>query len=313
MTISLRSIRYFNTVFAHGSIAKAAAELNIAASAVSAAVDQIEDDLQLKLLNRIRSRGITPTASGKVIERKFARLLEDYDAMLAEGSELKHALKGDLRIGYYAPVAPAFLPEILLAVTDSELQTTIHLEECDNIYAQEGQLAGDFDAILFVSDGALPQIEYDVLLEAPAYCLMPADHPLSQKKSIELKNLAKLNLVVLNRPFAVDYYQQLLGVAGDAPETIAYANSTEMVRSLVGAGHGVAVLNMLPATDLSYAGDQLVARPIDDPLPALTLSLGYDKSNPRRIVEEFVGRCREHFSNVGGQRHIVGARPENET
>lgn len=305
MAISLRNMRYFNAVVAHGSIAKAAADLNIAASAVSVAVDQIEEDLQLKLLNRVRSRGITTTASGKVIERKFARLLEDYDAMLTEGSELKHALKGDLRIGYYAPVAPAFLPEILLSITKSELQTTIHLEACDNIRAQEGQLAGEFDAILFVSDGALPQMEYDVLLEAPAYCLMPADHPLSHKETIKLKDLAKQNLVVLNRPFAVDYYQQLFGIEGDAPETIAYANSTEMVRSLVGAGHGVAVLNMLPATEVSYAGDALVSRPIKDPLPSLTLSLGYNKSNPRRIVEQFVERCKDYFAKDGGQRHIV--------
>ncbi|WP_299506919.1 LysR family transcriptional regulator [uncultured Roseobacter sp.] len=309
MTVSLRSMRYFNTVVAHGSIAQAAAELNIAASAVSAAVDQIEEQFQLKLLNRFRSRGITVTASGKVMERKFARLLEEYDAVLTEGSELKNALKGDLRIGYYAPVAPAFLPEILLSLTQSHFQTTIHLEECDNYRAQEGQLAGEYDAILFVSDGALPQIEYDVLIEAPAYCLVPADHPLSQKISVNLRDLAKSNLIVLNRPFAVDYYRQLFGVAENAPETIAYANSTEMVRSLVGAGHGVAVLNMLPSTDVSYAGDQLVARPITDPLPHLTLSLGYDKSNPRRIVEQFVESCKSYFLNADGHRHIVAASP----
>ncbi|MEY8841973.1 LysR family transcriptional regulator, partial [Cribrihabitans sp. XS_ASV171] len=59
MTVSLRFMRYFNTALTHGSISQAAAELNVAASAVSAAIDRIEERFQLKLVNRYRSRGIT--------------------------------------------------------------------------------------------------------------------------------------------------------------------------------------------------------------------------------------------------------------
>ncbi len=302
MSVSLQRMRYFNTALAHGSIAKAADDLNIAASAVSAAIDQIEAQFQLKLVNRFRSRGITATTSGKVMERKFARLLEEYEAVLSEGSELKHALKGNLRIGYYAPVAPAFLPEVLSALAGPDQQTTLHLEECDNIRAQQGLLAGDYDAILFVSDGALPQIEYDELLRAPAYCLMPQDHSLASQPSVLLKDLAKQKLVVLNRPVAVDYYRRLFDETLHPPETVAYANSTEMVRSMVGAGHGIAVLNMLPNTDVSYAGDRLTARPIANDLPPLTLSLGYNKSMPRRIVVQFAKQCQSYFGEGGGQR-----------
>ena len=151
MTVSLKSLRYFVTALAHGNISRAAVELNVAASAVAAAIDQIEAHFQLKLVNRFRSRGITPTASGRSMERKFARLLEEYDAVLAEGSKLKQTMKGELRIGYYAPIAPAFLPEIMSDLIGPENQTTIFLEECDNDRAQTGLLAGEFDAILFVS------------------------------------------------------------------------------------------------------------------------------------------------------------------
>lgn len=182
-------------------------------------------------------------------------------------------------------------------------QTTLHLEECDNIRAQQGLLAGDYDAILFVSDGALPQIEYEELLRAPAYCLMPQDHPLASQPSVLLKDLAKQKLVVLNLPVAVDYYRRLFDETLHPPETVAYASSTEMVRSMVGAGHGIAVLNMLPNTDVSYSGDRLTARPIANDLPPLTLSLGYDKSFPRRIVVQFAKQCQSYFGNGGGKEH----------
>lgn len=305
MTISLRSMRYFNAALAHGSIAQAAEELNIAASAVSAAIDQVEAHFQLKLVNRVRSRGIMATASGKVIERKFARLLDEFEALLAEGAALKHAYRGELKIGYYAPIAPAFLPDILTTLTGPEFDVIFNLEECDNVQAQQGLLAGEYDAILFVSDGALPQVDYDTLIDAPAYCLMPKDHPLSSQRAISLQELSTQNLVILNRPVASDYYKQLFAQAGQTPKRIAYANSTEMVRSLVGAGHGVAVLNMLPATDISYAGDRLCARPIADALPSLTLSLGYDKTNPRRITSHLADALRRYFNSPDGQAHIL--------
>jgi DNA-binding transcriptional LysR family regulator len=207
-------------------------------------------------------------------------------------------------------VAPAFLPEILTALMRPENQITLHLEECDNDRAQEGLLAGEFDAILFVSDAALPQITYDILVEAPAYCLTAAQHPLARGKAVSLADLAGERVIVLNRPTALDYYQRLFDRAGQGPQSFTYANSTEMVRSLVGAGQGCAVLNMLPLTDISYAGHRLAALPIQDPLPPLSLALGYDKANPRRIVRHFADRCRTYFEHSSGQRHIATHRRE---
>lgn len=300
MTISIRSMRYFVTALSHGNISRAAGDLNVAASAVASAIDQIETHFQLKLVNRHRSRGIAATASGKVLEKKFAKFLEEYDALLIEGSRLKEALRGELRIGYYAPVAPAFLPEIIGTLKGPASQVTFYLEECDNDSAQDGLLAGDFDVILFVSDAARPQLDFDVLVEAPAYCLVPADHVLASKSSVRLADLAQEPIIVLNRPIAVDYYRRLFDEAGQSPLTIAHTSSHEMVRSLVGAGHGCAVLNMMPSTDVSYAGDRVKALPIADGLPPLHLAVGYDKSNPRRIVSHFAKRCQTYF---GDNRH----------
>lgn len=305
MTISIKAMRYFVRAVSHGSISRASDELNVAASAIAAAIDQIEAEFLLKLVTRHRSRGITATASGRKMAQKFARLLEDYEAVLAEGQDLKQALKGDVRIGYYAPVAPAFMPGLLASLSGPEHQVTFHLEECDNNRAQEGLLAGDFDLILFVSDGAIPPVTYDVLIEAPAYCLLSERHPLAQQSSLRLQDLTGEAFVILNRPVAVDYYRELFSKAGHNPSTVAYANSTEMVRSLVGAGVGCALLNMLPASDTSYAGHCLAAVPVADPLPPLSLALGYDKSNPRRIVRHIADACRSYFASADGQRHIV--------
>lgn len=303
--ISLRAMTYYTTVLRHGSIAKAASELNIAASAVSAAMDQIETEFGLTLVTRHRSRGVHANASGVAIGRKFERVLEEYALALAEGADLKQSLSGTLRIGYYAPIAPAFLPAILSAFAPDPSEITLHLEECDNDSAQTGLLNGLYDVVLFVSEGVRPSVSHDTLIRAPAYCLMPKSHALAAEDMVTIAQIAKEPLVVLNRPVASTYYHGLFDAAGCSPKIIAHANSTEMVRSLVGAGHGCAILNMQPMTKTSYAGDDVVGVPIADPLPPLTLAVGYEKSRPRRLVQSFVDACHRHFAATGPAQCIV--------
>ena len=303
MAISLKAMKYFTTALRQGSISKAAAELNIAASAIGGAIDQVEAAFDLTLTIRQRSRGITANASGRQVAQKFERLLEDYAAVLAKGADLKQALSGTLRVGYYAPIAPAFLPQILASFIPDGYDITLHLDECDNDSAQDGLLNGTYDVVLFVSEDVRPAVDFDVLIEAPAYCLVPAGHSFAKQASVTVAQIASQPLVVLNRPVAAAYYQSLFD-ANDIT-VAAYANSTEMVRSLVGAEHGCAVLNMQPLTAQSYSGSTLVGVPISDPLPPLTLSIGYDKTRPRRLVQDFVDACRTHFAEAGPQRCLV--------
>lgn len=305
MTVSLKAMEYFTTALRHGSISKAAAELNIAASAVGVAIDQVEAAFDLSLTIRQRSRGIEATASGRLIAQKFERLLEDYATVLAQGNDLKQGLSGTLRIGYYAPIAPAFLPPILADLVPKGTEVTLHLDECDNDSAQEGLLNGNYDAILFVSEGVRPSVEFDVLVEAPAYCLVPVGHAFASRSSVTMQQIAMQPLVVLNRPVAAKYYQSLFEDYANDITIAAYANSTEMVRSLVSAGQGCAVLNMQPLTQQSYCGETLVGVPISDALPSLTLSVGYDKVRPRRLVQHFVDACRAHFEQAGPQQCLV--------
>lgn len=305
MAISLKAMEYFTTALRHGNISKAAAELNIAASAIGTAIDQVETAFDLTLTIRQRSRGIEANASGRLVAQKFELLLEDYRSVLAEGADLKQALSGTLRIGYYAPIAPAFLPPILASFIPKGNDVTLHLDECDNDRAQDGLLNGSYDAILFVSEGVRPSVGFDVLIEAPAYCLVPAGHAFARQSSVTVAQIATQPLVVLNRPVAAPYYQSLFDAHANDITIAAYANSTEMVRSLVSAGHGCAVLNMQPLTQQSYCGATLVGVPISDSLPPLTLSIGYDKARPRRLVQHFVDACRAHFAEAGLQQCLV--------
>lgn len=299
MPLTLKAMEYFTTALRHGSIVKAAAELNIAPSAVSSAIDQVEGEFDLTLVIRQRARGIQANAAGRDVARKCERLLEDYQSLLIEGTELKQSQSGTLKIGYYAPIAPAFLPPVFDAFLSNRADVTLELEECNNDEAQDGLLGGRYDAILFVAEGVRPSIAFDTLITAPPYCLLPESHPLAGQGAVTMAQIGKEPLIVLNRPVAASYYEGLFQSGTQQAPIAAYANSTEMVRSLVAAGRGCAILNMLPLTSETYSGAAVVARPISDTLPPLTLALGYDSTRPRRIVQEFAQACHDHFTLSG--------------
>jgi len=113
LRVSIKALNYFLHAAELGSISRAAEELNVVPSAISNAIDLIERDFQLQLVQRYPAKGIRPTTAGLAMMRKIRHLIEEYDTLFLEGTELRSALSGSIAIGYYAPVAPPFMPAIV--------------------------------------------------------------------------------------------------------------------------------------------------------------------------------------------------------
>jgi len=288
LRLSLRALRAFTATVDHGSISAAAQALNVAPSAVSALLDQVEGEFGATLLIRSRARGVVATAEGRRMANRFRRLLEDYAEIIEDGHEIAKGMQGTLRVGYYAPVAPAFLPSVLKPLMQANPGLRLDLRETDNDTAQESLLAGGLDVILFAGQDIRAGIETHSLLDLPPYVLVPAAHPLAAQDRTTLQEVATYPLIELNRPLARPYVARLFADQNLTPQVIAQANTTEMVRSLVGADLGLAILAMRPRTQTSYAGDTLRALPLDPDLPRLQLLSGKIPGQNRRLVSAFI-------------------------
>lgn len=306
MTLSIRSMTYFLTAAEKGSITQAAEHLNVAASAISSAIAAVEAEFDLQLVVRYPAKGIVPTASGKVIMRKIRHVLDEFESMLVEGADLKSAPTGKLSIGYYVPIGPGFLPKILAPLTRDNPSVQLALHDSDNERAQEGLLAGTYDLIIFVSENVRPSIHCEVLTDAPPYLLVRKGHPLEGKRIVSFEDLHQEPIVVLDLPVVRDYYLGLLEENGVGARIAATASSTEMVRSLVGAGYGSAILNMKPRTDITYGGDAVSAIPLTPDARALKLQVGYLGGRQRRLVDLVIAACKDYFA--GGKAEPLTVR-----
>ena len=304
--LSLRALRAFAATVEHGSITAAARALNIAPSAVAAALDQVEAEFGADLLIRTRARGIAATPEGLRMADRFRGLLEEYHDIMEEGREIALGLTGTLRIGYYAPVAPAFLPRILCPVMQANPDLRLELFEHDNDSAQEALLAGRLDLILFAAQDLRRGIETRPLLDLAPYVLAPDGHPVARLTRVSLSELARHPIVQLDLPLARPYVDRLFAAEGLTPEIAARANSTEMVRSLVGAGAGLAVLLMRPFTDMSYGGDRLISLPLEADHPGLQLVSGRVAGRPRRLVAALLEELHGWMNSKAAARLTIG-------
>jgi len=214
---------------------------------------------------------------------RIQHLLDEYEALMGQGAEMRTHLVGTLRVGYYAPVAPAFLPGIAQKILSENPRVDIKFIECDSRTAQSGLVSGEFDVILCVAESMAPGVSYETLIEVPAYLLVPQHHAFATRTSVSLSELNGEAMVLLDLPVISDYYSRILEQAQVTPHIACTATSLEMVRSLIGSGIGCSLLHMRPKTRITYSGQPVVEIPLHPAVDPLKIAFGYLPENPRRL------------------------------
>lgn len=306
--ISLKALRYFMAAIRAGSITEAAKVVNVVPSAVHTAVNQVEEAFGLQLTIRSRAKGVSLTATGKQMVPKIQNLLDDYESLMRDGGDMRTQVSGILRVGYYAPAAPAFMPQIIERILAKNADVTVKFSECDNQSAQDGLISGAYDVIVCVANAMKPGITYESMLEVPAYALVAKSHPFAARPHMSMQDLRDENIVLLDLPVVSEYYASQFEYAGIAPNIAATATSLEMVRSLVGRGVGCSLLHMAVANNSTYAGDTVIAVPMEPAVEPFKIVLGHLEGNHRRLVQVFIEELRSYFAVEGTETLRVRSR-----
>jgi DNA-binding transcriptional LysR family regulator len=96
--VELRHLRYFVTVAELGNLAQAARRLNVAQSALSRQIQDLERELGAPLLERL-PRGMQATAAGRAFLEHARRALAEAHAGAHAVSQIAAGAAGELRIG----------------------------------------------------------------------------------------------------------------------------------------------------------------------------------------------------------------------
>jgi DNA-binding transcriptional LysR family regulator len=256
-------LRYVEAAGRLGSIAKAAVEVSISQSSITASIDALEASLDYALFVRTPAKGITPTSAG----REALQLIRTYLNQTRQFESELQSQGGDdaglVRIACYATAAPTFLPPILKSITENFPGISVKVMEGNMMAILDYLENGEVDLVFTYDRHVPPAQAFEPLFSAPPYALISKSDAVSQLGSITFEQLSKKPMIMLDLPYTRDYFLELFRARGLEPELSHSTRSSEIAQALVEGDFGYTLLNIQPRT-YSAKDSRFRAIPISD-------------------------------------------------
>jgi DNA-binding transcriptional LysR family regulator len=188
--LEFRELRYFSVLCEELHFGRAAERLHISQSPLSQAIAQLERKLGTRLLER-SSRHVQLTPAGEVLLEHGRRLLREAEAAVGATKRAAAGETGVLRFAAGPVPRDAILPALRYEL--DERFPTLLVDLADDIGDSsliEAVLHGAADVGLMLCAPAHPEIDAKLLRRDRPMAVMHGAHPLAQRKSITVDDLA---------------------------------------------------------------------------------------------------------------------------
>jgi DNA-binding transcriptional LysR family regulator len=226
MNVELRHARIVTVIDRAGSISKAAVELNLPQSSLTAQLRRIEKAVGGELFVRTRS-GVTPTSLGERLIPMLADLVRQADLVIAEAT----AYASDhFRFGNTEWTPPSLRAALQQVLPVASVQT----ETLDPASAVAAVRGGGLDAALVTSVGPTASADAPelplagaVVVREPVWLAVPPRHALAGRGVVDLQDLAGLHWIRYARDHWFHPIEKHLfsRIAGIDPEVLHYVDS----------------------------------------------------------------------------------------
>jgi DNA-binding transcriptional LysR family regulator len=295
--MDLRHIRTFVTVAEMGSVSKAAARLHIAQPALSRQIARLEDELGLKLFDRLGRRLIL-TNEGEQLLNDCRGLLNYARALGEQAQVLRRGDVGVLRVSASPHLIEGIFPDFLHHYAERYPNVQVRLVDA----AAGGEAfsmleRGEIHLVQTIARAIDPtEQRFESHPLAPMQ-MLAACHPklkLGAGGSVEISSLAPHPLLQATPDFAMRRnFDAACRLAGFTPNNILECRAPHGLLAMAEAGHGVAILPSalrihryrVRVLRVTYRGE-----PLNEPLAIVS-----DKRRPLPgYAKVFCGMLAEH-------------------
>jgi DNA-binding transcriptional LysR family regulator len=244
--VNERQLRYALSVWRERSFVRAAERLNVAQSAVSAQVKQLEETVGFQLFART-ARGVEVTELG----RTFLQQAEHAVAYLLGLVETARQLRGDrtstLSIGLGSGIASYIVPLLLEAVRGELGRTRLEITTCPTQRVLQ-LVADEHLDVGFIIETDARSTPMGVTRQTVArlrMCLIaPPNHRVLQRRGVlDLETLVDEPMIM--NELAAGYGELVLSMfadRGSKPRIAAIVDNVETMKTMVVSGMGVAIV-----------------------------------------------------------------------
>ena len=193
--MEFRQLRTFRVVADHLSFTRAAQQLNMAQSSVSAQIRALEEALAVKLFDRIGRRVLMTEAGNKLYE--YARRIEGMTEEIRSEVAGEAYVHGNLTIRVPETLAAVYMPQIVDRFYQQHPEVRLIFINCSDRQLREELNSGRIDlAFLIIDTVHFSEVNVRMLKTEPLALISGPSHPLTGLKRVMLSNLQSQTLLL---------------------------------------------------------------------------------------------------------------------
>ena len=245
----LKQLRSFCQVVRWRSFTRAAEHLGLSQSSVSQQVHSLEAEFAVTLFGR-DGRHVAPTSAGENLYQLAASLVAGADHLFDTfAEEYAGILRPELQVAAGEAASTFILPSYIKQFRDEHPETRLIVRNGNGRKGIGWLLDYEVELMIGAMDTTPDAIDFHPLFSCDHVLIVPLDHPLSGRESVEVGEAAAYPAILptgstLTRQFG-DFIHGALGVR---PEVVVEVDGWETLKRYVEAGIGIAVVPELCVT-----------------------------------------------------------------
>lgn len=264
--ISLKQIKYALAIEEHLHFKKAADACSISQSALSSAINDMENILGFQVFERDNKK-VLITPLGQQVLDKARKIFVEVNDLSSMAASLQEPLSGELSVGMIPTIAPYLLPVILPAIQESYPKLNLTIEEDESTQLVSRVLAGQLDTAIL----ALP-FDCQGLLTFPFwdedfYLVAHRDTSLAKLKTVSTGDIELSTLMLLKDGHCLkDHALSVCGIKNESTVNIRGTSLGTLIQ-LVSGKLGTTLVPEIALQQLVAHHPELIALPLKEPGP----------------------------------------------
>ena len=243
--MDLKQLRYFSAVCEARSFVHAAERINMAQPPLSRAIQNLEQEIGVTLIDRT-VRPLELTEAGRFLYEQGQRLLQRAEEIKLSTRALGKTRRQFFNIGFVGSTLYGFLPSIIRRFKADFPDVEVGLSEMITLQQQEALLARRIDVGFGRLElGEHPDIERRTIYNEPLVLAVPREHALRNASTVWLEQVAKEPFILYPskpRPSFADQVLDLFKRHRLKPKVVLEANEIQTALGLVAANIGVTLV-----------------------------------------------------------------------
>jgi len=282
--MNLRDLKYIVEVAREKNFARASEKVFVSQPALSMQIKKLEETLGVEIFERDKQNFLITPVGAEIIKKAEIILQESEEIrMIAKNSKDPH--KGEIRIGAFPTVASYFLPNFVKNIHKKFPHLKIFLIEAKSDELITKLKSGELDLCLLAMPIADDNLIGEKIFSEKFLLATPKGHPFSKKSKIQIKELKKQELMLLEDGHCMrDQALEICSMVKAFENQDFRATSLETLRQMVANGTGITLI-----PEIAVRTDDKISYVKIFNAPFRTIGIHYRKSSVQKnLIKEII-------------------------